>query len=77
VSEGAIEAFRLFYGEPSKSAVVFAVMAFVLIAIVLIVLTIKAFKDRANKNNFDESDVVSVMLRGLLVLLLFTAIFSL
>jgi hypothetical protein len=77
VSEGAIDIFKLFFGVPSKSLTIFSVIAVFFFAIALMILIKKAMKDKSNKNNFDDSDVLAVAFRGLLMLLIFTAMFSL
>jgi hypothetical protein len=77
VSEGAINMFTLFFGLPSKSLVIFSVIAVFLFAICLMMLIKKAMKDKSTNKNFDEGDVLAVVLRGLLMLLIFTAMFSL
>jgi hypothetical protein len=76
VNEEAKTAFTLFFGDPSRSSAAFVVCMFLFFALVLMILVKKAMKDRSNNSNFDDGDVLAVVFRGLLVLLIFTAIFS-
>ena len=69
--------FKLFFGETSSCLLIFSAIAVVLFAICLMILIKKAMKDKSNKIDFDDSNVLAVVLRGLLMLLIFTAMFSL
>jgi hypothetical protein len=76
VNDGAKDAFTLFFGDPSRLTTAFVVCMFLFFALTVMILVKKAMRDRSNNRNFDDGDVLAVLFRGLLVLLIFTAIFS-
>lgn len=77
MSDAGVEVFTFYFGVPGKLYAVFALLLFVVAGIAWMLICIKAFKERGGRRD-EGGDValVWVVLRGLMLLLILTAIFT-
>lgn len=73
----AVAVFTEYFGQPKRLYLAMAVMLFIVLGISWIIITIKAFKERNTdrRSRADDAYVISVILRGLALLLIVTLVF--
>jgi ABC-type arginine transport system permease subunit len=73
----AVGVFTEYFGQPARLYLAMAVMLFMTLGIAWIMITIKAFKERNTdrRNRADDAYVITVILRGLALLLIITLVF--
>lgn len=69
----AKEVFTAYFGLPMSLYAVLAVLLVIVMGITLLLVIIKALKERGRDK--DDADVMTVIVRGLFMLLLITAVF--
>lgn len=71
----AVEVFTAYFGDPHRLYMVFAVLLFVVLGFTWMMITTKAMKERSTDRDVDDASVLGVVLRGLMLLLIMTAVF--
>lgn len=77
MNDESIAVFTSYFGAPAKLYAVFVLLLFVVAGFAWMLICIKAFKERGGRR--DESGDVGLMfvvLRGLMMLLILTAVFT-
>lgn len=70
----AVTVFTEYFGQPSRLYAVLAVLLFVVLGMTWMKISIKVYKERGDRG-VNDAHVVGVVLRGLLLMLILTAVF--
>ena len=76
MNDEAIGVFTDYFGAPENLYLAMLALVLVLLGITIMIIAIKAMKDRRTNRDFDDTDVFGVLLRGLMVMLIVTALFA-
>lgn len=69
------EQFAIYFGNPSLLFQTLVVMLAVVLGVALILIIKKSWTDVRTDSDFDESDFITTVMRGLALLLVFALIF--
>lgn len=75
MNDATREQFTIYFGNPSAIFQILIVLLVVLLFIALIIIIKKSWNDVRTDSDYDESDFLTTVMRGLALLLIFALIF--
>ncbi len=75
MNDATREQFTIYFGNPSTVFQILIVLLVVLLFVALIIIIKKSWSDVRTDSDYDESDFITTVMRGLALVLIFALIF--